>query len=562
MELRIAFLTRRAKGGVSTKEEAVSADLIRVGRGTENEVYLPDPRVHLHMAVLRSTPDGLFMEAIGTGPLRLNGNVVRNARVAVGDTIGVGPYDICVVDPPEDKDVAITVELTQPMGDDVKELKERSRTSLATAGMSKRAWAWLLFLVVAIGFIGLPIGTRFMHSDDNTGGPLSVAHKEQISFDIAWKSGEMMDAHKFFADDCAACHVKPFEMTTNQACAVCHADEPHHADPVKFPRADLVQARCADCHKDHQGPTPLKIENQTLCADCHRDLKSGSPSTTLENASDFGSDHPEFKPTVSTDPSKNVWTRISLADNPKEVSDLKFPHKTHLDPKRMRRPDGKSATLECASCHVEEPGGGLMVKIDMETHCSDCHRLTFDKLAPDRVVSHGKPKQVVLELREYYAARALEGGVPEKTAPAVVRRRPGTKLTEPQRKEALGWAKEKWDWAARYIFSASQCGSCHMLIKDGPIEDWTVKPVRVTARWQPLSFFSHDSHHEMNCVDCHEASTSVSSADVLLPKIDSCRDCHSGGNSTSMVPSTCIMCHEFHTPGQPPMVKLKETAQK
>jgi hypothetical protein len=91
MELRLAFLTRRAKGGVSTKEEAVSAEVVRIGRGTENEVYLPDPRVPLRMATLHHTPNGLFCEAVGAADLRLNGNVTRNAEVSVGDTIGVGP---------------------------------------------------------------------------------------------------------------------------------------------------------------------------------------------------------------------------------------------------------------------------------------------------------------------------------------------------------------------------------------------------------------------------------------------------------------------------------------
>ena len=561
MELRLAFLTRRAKGGVSTKEEAISAEVVRIGRGTENEIYLPDPRVPLRLAVLHYSANGLFCEAVGAMDLRLNGNVVRNAQVSVGDTVGVGPYEIVIIEPPEDKDAAITVELTQPVGDDVKELLSRSRTTLAAGGMSKRMWAWLLFLVIAIGFIGLPIGGRFMPSEPTTVGPAGM--KNDLSFDIAWKSGEMMDAHKFFADDCSACHKEAFKTTPNEACAACHANTRHHADPVAFPDKTLTEARCASCHKDHQGANPLHHTSQRLCADCHDDLRASSPNTTLANVADFGTDHPQFRPTVSTDPGKDIWTRVSLDDSPKEQSNLKFTHKTHLNAKKMRLPTGGTKQLECANCHVTEPGGGLMRKVDMETNCAECHRLTFDPKAPSRQVTHGKPELLMRELREFYGARALQGGVADAAAPAVVRRRPGTPLTEPERKEALDWSLDRATQAASYLFSASQCGTCHVVDKSGTPDEWTVRPVRLTSQWQPKSIFSHFKHHELQCEDCHGgAPASMTSTDVLLPKIDSCRNCHGGGENTSRVPSTCIMCHGFHSPDQPPMVKSEKVAEK
>ncbi len=560
MELRLAFLTRRAKGGVSTKEDAISAEVVRIGRGTENEVYLPDPRVPLRIASLRQTPNGLFCESVGDADLRLNGNVVRNAQVSVGDVIGVGPYEIVVVDPPEDKDAAITVELVQPVGDDVKELLARSRTTLSAGGMNKRLWSWVLFLVIAAAFLALPISGQFLHAGRTGDGPMGI--KNDLSFDVAWKSGEMMDPHKFFANDCGACHQKAFEMTPNRACAACHGDVRHHADPVAFPDKDLTEARCASCHKDHQGPNPLAHTDQRLCSDCHRDLRERAPKTTLANASDFARDHPQFKPTVSSDPGKDIWTRVSLDDSPKEISNLKFPHKTHLDAKKMRTPKGGFKQLECASCHTVEPGGGLMVKVNMETHCSECHRLTFEPTAPDRQVSHGKPEQVLRELGEFYAARALEGGVPDETAPEVVRRRPGTPLSVPERKEALDWSRERTVKAAAYIFSVSQCGTCHEVVKGPNPADWTVQPVRLTDRWQPMSRFSHVKHRDMECTDCHAAADSMLSSEVLLPKIESCRDCHGGGAETARVPSACIMCHGFHSPAQPPMVDPKEMARK
>lgn len=69
----------------------------------------------------------------------------------------------------------------------------------------------------------------------------------------------------------------------------------------------------------------------------------------------------------------------------------------------------------------------------------------------------------------------------------------------------------------------------------------------------PEAIFSHGAHEEVKCESCHEgARTSSKTSDVLLPKVESCRTCHSalggphptGGHST--VRSDCIMCHSYH----------------
>ena len=102
---------------------------------------------------------------------------------------------------------------------------------------------------------------------------------------------------------------------------------------------------------------------------------------------------------------------------------------------RMRNPTtGKNTQLECASCHVPEISGAYLEPVKMEEHCGDCHVLTFDSIAPKRTVSHGKPEVVYRELAEIYSAIALKGGVPDKTAPKVVRRRPGTPLVNEEEK--------------------------------------------------------------------------------------------------------------------------------
>jgi hypothetical protein len=268
----------------------------------------------------------------------------------------------------------------------------------------------------------------------------------------------------------------------------------------------------------------------------------------LTNVSDFGSNHPQFKPTIWQDPGKGIKKRISLDDSPIEVSNLKFPHKTHMNKKRMRNPTtGKNTQLECASCHVPDISGVYIQPVKMEEHCGDCHVLTFDSIAAKRTVSHGKPETVHRELTEFYSSLALKGGVMDKTAPKVVRRRPGTPLIKEERKAALQWAMLKTEKASRYLFSASQCGSCHEVIKDkNNASGYSVEPVKVAQIWQPKSVFNHGKHKDVSCAECHAADTSMKSSDVLLPKIEGCQTCHGGEQATDKIPSTCISCHGFH----------------
>ena len=41
----------------------------------------------------------------------------------------------------------------------------------------------------------------------------------------------------------------------------------------------------------------------------------------------------------------------------------------------------------------------------MENRCAACHELTFDPGAPDRQLPHGKPREVVLTLQDYFTRK-------------------------------------------------------------------------------------------------------------------------------------------------------------
>ena len=555
MQVSITTLNRRRNGSIGRKEDVKACEVLRIGRGAENEIFLSDFRVPLHLAELHEGADGLFIEANGTNDLRLNGSIIRKAHVNAGDVVGIGPYELIVTEPEDGINIAVTIELVHPIGDDVESLLSRSTLSTNNIGLTKRSSSWILASLTLILFLALPLFLADTPLTKYFGDPVSdktansMTNQNDVDFDISWVSGEVMNSHKFFANDCAACHTKAFVMVEDAACTACHTKQHGHIDKVKFPAEELTSTRCATCHTDHQGPNPIRAAKQELCSDCHNDLDKKVEGMHLANVSDFAANHPQFKPTVWQNPSKGIQKRISLDDNPVEVSNLKFPHKTHMNVNRMRNPTtGKNTQLECASCHVPEISGAYIEPVKMEEHCGDCHLLTFDSIAPKRMVSHGKPEEIYQELTEFYSSLALKGGASDKTAPKVVRRRPGTPfVNEEEKKEALQWADLKTKKAARYLFSASQCGSCHEVIKDRKnASGYSVEPVKVTQIWQPKSVFDHGKHKDVACAECHAADTSMKSSDVLLPKIEGCQTCHGGEQATDKIPSTCISCHGFH----------------
>ncbi len=550
MDCTISYLTRLRKGGFAHRDVDQDVDVVTLGRAANATVFLDDPRVPLDAAQLHRQPGGLFIESVGQSELRHNGVPTGSAKLAVGDTVTIGPFDLEVVEPDEGKDLKLTVELARPLGDDLEQLAARSTLSLEQTWLSRRRTAWGLAVVVLALFLIVPVVVFF------TGPDHSVQKEWPVTTDLAWESGEISGPHKFFGINCKACHVNAFEQVTDAACLDCHGGVEHHAEPERFRTAAAGDFKCEACHKEHNGNAEIVLTAQALCSDCHDDLTSTLQNVSLANVGDFAKDHPQFKPTVVTDFLTQAVARISLDDKAalKEGSGLKFPHDKHLTEKNggVMGPEGRRV-MQCGDCHTVEDGGLGMNAIDMETHCAECHQLNFDARKPERTVPHGKPAEVQEIIRDFYAKLALEGGVEDPSAPEVVRRRPGTPiLTEQDRFDALNWARVQAQISITGTFGKRLCGSCHTVTEDAEGR-WDVVRPMVADRWMPLGYFHHESHETTPCGDCHEATVSTVSSDVLLPGIDNCLQCHAGETASRKVPSTCVMCHDFHIKGQPPM---------
>lgn len=297
------------------------------------------------------------------------------------------------------------------------------------------------------------------------------------------------------------------------------------------------------------------------------------PPRVANSVTSFASNHPEFAP---------------LRDARSDASTLRFNHQVHLAGgsgiqknlaeivksgtdaalRITRLGDGKLA-LSCLSCHEIEKSGQLILAVDYESHCIDCHKLEppvieakWGSGSPvgggDWTLPHGSVPEVIesIDLKLVSIELALLSEAdrnpiteqPEEKKPTGRRRGGGggdsggdgdsiknkehiSTFLDSKRAELLAWATDK-----------SGCGYCHTT-NDGASGSFDVLRPNVPDVWMPRAYFSHRAHNMMGCAECHAAPASTKTADILLPGIASCRECH---NPQVDAPHDCVTCHTFH----------------
>ena len=557
MKILFSHITRKKRGGIATRNEYAEADTITIGRSTSCELSLLDPRVHLEHAKVIKKLDTYEVVAAENTLLEVNGELVDKTTLKTGDTFLVGPYKIIFESPSSDVDLKLSIELTKNLRSQVSDLISRSNIDASNFGISKRTWSWSLFSIITALFLITPLlvinsSTENLSSLDPE--DLKISSTDLLS---VWSTGEISSPHNFFAHDCEVCHEKPFVPVQNNSCTKCHDDIQHHADAKLFPSASLSDLSCQSCHKEHQGKITVVKNNQDFCASCHESIQDESNSL-LRNASDFGKNHPQFNPTVIIDKDKNTNRSLSIGGDPKpiEFSGLLFNHAVHLRETGVRHPNDGIIDLECKDCHVSDSGGVSMLPISFKEHCNSCHKLYFDSSLPNRELYHGNTDELFIQIENVYNSIAFQGGYAGKDAPNIIRRRAGQMLNKTERIEAAEWAKRKKDQVLEGQFGKDRCAVCH-IIQDNE-QRWTIQSVNITDTWFPKASFTHESHEDMDCTSCHEASKSKQSMDVIQPSIEICQSCHGGENAKTKIPSTCISCHGFHFEHMSPIYPINE----
>ena len=578
MRVRLTEIRLRPTGKKVRLDRDLDVESLFIGRGPDNDLSLKGLTISLHQATLRMAEGRLYVEAAPGQEVNVNGLVTQGERLAIGDVLKIGSWELRVIEPTSlgEFDIALEYEETDRGEGERAALDARTTLGLEAGAFSMRPLSWAGIVLVLSLFLLLPLAWEGAQSP--------------------WNTGDVSRGHAYIENDCQSCHSGLFRPVQNEDCMTCHHDIGRHA-PSEMAMAELDDASCATCHLEHRGrQVDLADLGAGFCADCHSDLSATLPATALRNASDFGEDHPPFQLALVTDPSEEAVS-VDVTPDLVEVSGLEFNHLRHVGKAVSGRGDDKQY-LQCGACHQPDAGGLYMKPIVFEEHCEDCHRLDFDATAPEGTVPHGDPAMIRDRIRGFYANRVLDGDVKDPAAPRRLRlRRPGKRLTTDEAELSRRWVDGKVAAAERRFYERpGTCDLCHTLAPDEARDGGMgIAPVQIQDVWVPGSIFSHGSHAPFACVKCHpaagvfdpeadtalarpawslegaipyeliprEPTTRVStvSGDILIPDMEVCRDCHAGGEASGgeKVPSPCSMCHPFHVRANGPMGTIVES---
>ena len=335
----------------------------------------------------------------------------------------------------------------------------------------------------------------------------------------AFNAGSLAGPHAILTNNCAACHAVQSAFgreVTDQACLACHDGPVHQTQQIFTPA-------CTDCHVEHQGSFRLASVRDEGCTQCHSSLQTKDRRSTFASSlTSFNSDHPEFAP---------------LRAGYRDPGTIAFGHQTHLKPD-LRGPHGP-VQLKCIDCHTRQQAA--MVPVDYQQHCAECHPLQFDQRFPEPV-PHKKPSIVrafvVQRFTDYIAKHPGEVRLADPGDPRILR-------------PPLGPARNAAEWVSRRVADSERllwrktCKECHTLNFQGDATLPEVAQAAIAARWLTHASFDHEAHQAIACTECHSrATTSRETADVLLPGIETCRQCHRPGRAAAE--SRCFECHVYH----------------
>jgi hypothetical protein len=407
---------------------------------------------------------------------------------------------------------------------------------------------------------------------------------------VAYEAAPVSTAHAMFDHDCGHCHTEAFRplarlvhsdpalrSVPDTACLQCHPGPPHHDTALGAPP-------CATCHNEHRGRPSLARADEMYCTACHADLPRHDRRTPeyAPHVTGFAPDrHPEFRLWAKSnphDPGTIAFSHAShlVADGVWDIDrrqlDLqrgqleKMGKQPHLEPLPRRR-----VKLECASCHEPEADGRYMRPIDYERHCQSCHPLSvqlvgdwkaprlqdlarqFSREAAPHPARKETPEVVRGVLRDRLT-RFIQSNPEFLEAPppaAPPRPVPGAPRAAPLSREAFAWVNGQVVQLERLLFDgAGGCAFCHQektARARRPDGLPAYRPSDIPARWFEHGLFGHRSHQMLACTECHPAPQSEQAADVLLPRIASCQQCH---NPRVGARTDCVECHVYHDPAQ------------
>jgi predicted CXXCH cytochrome family protein len=581
VEVLLRRIQRAPNGRVSAVDTAVSVDRVAIGSAAECTLQLIDRTVAAIHAHIEGREGAKRIRCTRGNRVIINGKRRAAASLVAGDVIELAGHLLTMLTAPAGFDCAIEIQPNPNIG--ASEYEASFRTELSQTWLSARAMSWVAVLLILTLSLLVPLHMIHRHRQQ-------LASIAGLPDDTLWSSGPLTQAHAHAAGHkCDACHQQLFVHVQDGACRECHKDTHDHVSKAHRDLASLGDPqRCGACHREHVGEQARAVlENDGLCVNCHANADRQFAALKVKNVVGFepGGAHPDFsvhlrKPPVGSVLSATAigWVdyRVPLKDAI-EQSNLKFSHAEHLNADKVTSDQG--SPLGCSDCHTLNVGDRF-APITMTRSCSSCHQLNFDITAPDRQLPHGKPRDAMAVIEDYFNKKFTDP--PPKVQVARVRPRPdidpNAKLdVDPCEGPVIACARSRAKAEIENQFNPGGrgCAGCHVVedTHNSDIHDrFRVIPVRLGSNYFPDLKFSHFTHRvqgklsgDAACESCHRARKSEESKDLLLPNIDKCLSCHRDFNGegtvvtqtaidsvnmqervTKVVTLQCISCHVYH----------------
>lgn len=535
----LIHVSRNPQGLPICKDSAIIGTSIQIGRGAACKIHLLDHRVNLlHANIARAEDGTLHINAERDATLKIDGYIAQSAPLVPGTHIEIGPYELTVEPTAIGHDIILSVELIHPLALHDTETN-RAPITLTALGLSKRRLGFGLAAIILLLFLILPMlpSTSALLDKGQSSLPATL--------NGSWSPGPLAGGHALFENKCSTCHQTPFQAVSDKVCTNCHKQVGHHVSKEDIQEKSFKGMRCTNCHIDHKGNERLVLHDSAKCVSCHGDIKQKIDATELSNVRDFASVHPQFHITIQKD---KTAIRVRLDDKARlaEQSGLKYSHQVHLAKEGISTPEGDTV-MKCQDCHKLEDSGRHFSAMTMQKSCqqSGCHSLDFTDPV-EGVAPHGSEHAVMDRLREFFAKWLSD--TPENRAECTNKTGIEGLLSCADELAQKNAAATLFRTVPTSKKDRLECGECHQIEPTGESEvPWKITPVRINRDWQPGASFSHGKHEAMNCTDCHDKTNSKVSADIAMPKIEKCRECHVGSKPRKgMVTSGCDSCHRFH----------------
>lgn len=417
------------------------------------------------------------------------------------------------------------------------------------------------------------------------------------------QAAPISSAHGMFNDHCERCHQEPFSgaskflpgnadrpLVKDDACVQCH-DGPEH---VLLASEKIA---CANCHREHRGRQALARVADGQCTACHADLgkhrEGGAAEPEISHIRSFTDGHPE----VGLDRRKDI-DKGTLRFNHKvhlKSEGIRGPDRqlVRLDCVRCHKPEstGRFGLEDPAprpgafpAGHEPDSSGRFMQPVKYEKHCAECHPLSVqlvgafqagDQKQTEAVrqfngkpALHGEPAAVRADLRERLLTFAQQFPVVlgEPEGKLVDSKLLGRRGTRPPSDGEWKWTlkglaelQQRLFFTERQLVNTEQvlfqngggCLFCHTAKPrepDRPEASDLPQYQKVNfrngdRRWMPKARFHHTRHRMLNCTECHKATESTKTSDLLMPSIGTCQKCH---NSRVGIRHDCAECHVYH----------------